>query len=117
MTTGEIFCYAIHDYEDGKKLVLDISIVHPLVLAISSKESPQQKERKKKDRNYFLCVTSLGYNYFRPIALEVYGHWKMTTEELLEEFSKYSLLALTTMTGQLDIQTTLETKNLSLSSA
>ncbi len=59
MTTGEIFCYAIHDYEDGKKLVLDISIAHPLLLAISSKESPQQKERKKKDRNYFsMCHKS-----------------------------------------------------------
>ena len=85
---------AIYNYKDGKKLLLDVTITHPLakrsISASCSKPgfAAAEKEREK-DSKYLVKSTNLGY-LFRPIALEVYGRWGNTAETTLEELSKKS---------------------------
>ena len=88
---------AIYNYKDGKKLLLDVTITHPLakrsVNSSSSKPGFAAAEKEKeKDSKYLAKSLDLGY-LFRPLALEVYGRWGNKSEETLEEFSKYSLNA------------------------
>ena len=86
---------AIYNYRDGEKLLVDVSITHPLAKrSISSSCSKpglaEAEKEREKDRKYLVVSTNLGY-LFRPIALEVYGRWGNKTEETLEELSKSCL--------------------------
>ena len=83
---------AVYNYQDGKKLLLDVTITHPwakMNLSGSSEKAgfATSVKEKEKNRKYLATATSLGH-LFRPIAIEVYGRWGGTAEETLKEASQ-----------------------------
>ncbi|XP_065834209.1 uncharacterized protein [Oscarella lobularis] len=70
---------SIYDYQDGKKLLLDVSIIHPqrpgcLPQSHSTNGAAAIYRDTEKSTKYRAEATSLGY-LFEPLTFEVFGRW------------------------------------------
>ena len=69
----------VYNFDQGKKILLDVSITHPLGVNVQSQAAnvsgfaATQKDQKKVDK-YRAVAGSLGY-LFDPLVMEVYGRW------------------------------------------
>ena len=83
---------AIYDYQDGKKLLLDVTVAHPQAKKYMSKSCSiagfaAAEREKQKNSKYLSVATDLGY-LFRPFSVEVFGRWGKAAEKTLAEVSK-----------------------------
>ena len=70
---------SIYDYQDGKKLLLDVSIIHPqrpscLPQSHSTNGAAAILRDTEKSTKYRAEAISLGY-LFEPLTFEVFGRW------------------------------------------
>ena len=89
---------AVYDYNQGKKLLLDMTVTHPWALHnIGSSKTisgyaASSKERSKNSK-YLSAAIDLGH-LFRPFALEVYGCWGAESVNTLKEAASLAPAAL-----------------------
>ena len=82
----------IYNFENGKKLLLDISVIHPLSQAVVTGSAQENgyaaaHRDKTKDEKYLQVATSLGY-LFKPVVVEVFGRWSPTAASLFHQIAR-----------------------------
>ena len=84
--------FGIYNFENGKKLLLDISVIHPLSQAVITGSTQENgfaaaHRDKTKDEKYLQVATSLGY-LFKPVVVEVFGRWSPTAASLFHQIAR-----------------------------
>ena len=83
---------SVYNYKDGKKLLLDISVVNPQVpafLSHSADSSGAAASRRDEEKaiKYSESATSLGY-LFQPVVAEAFGRWSEKAIELFRDIGR-----------------------------
>ena len=80
---------SVYDYHDGKKLLLDVSIINPqrpgcLPQSHSTNGAAALQRDNEKRLKYQGEATSLGY-LFEPLTFEVFGRWSPVAVEFFKK--------------------------------
>ena len=83
---------AVYDFDNGKKLLLDITITHPWAQNYISRSCTTARfaaaERDRIKNNQYLQVSSDLDYLFRPFSLEVFGRLGESARETLKQVSR-----------------------------